>query len=97
MLFKKGISIKSVLSSSGAGRSLIPAFQQLVDLTVQSWLHFYLTMFADYNSEIEIGEQYKSKSDPKDNAIKGNAASNKRWGCTTCWLSAVRNTTANFA
>ena len=89
MLFKKGISIKSVLSSSGAGRSLIPAFQQLVDLTVQSWLHFHMTMFADYNPEIEIGEQYKSKSDPKDAAIRGDKASNKRWSAGMYHLLAI--------
>jgi hypothetical protein len=89
MIFKKGISIKSVLASSGTGRSLIPSFQQLVDLTVQSWLHFYLTMFADYNSEIEIGEQYKSMSDPKDSAIKGDKASNKRWAAGMYHLLAI--------
>ena len=54
MLFKKGIQIKSVLASNGTGRSLIPSFLQLVDLTVQSWLHFYLTMYADLRITIRF-------------------------------------------
>ena len=80
MLFNKVVQIKCVLASSSTGRSLIPSFQQLVDLTADNWLHFYLhvTMYADFNSEIEIAEQYKQKKNPKDSAMKGTTPTNKR-------------------
>jgi len=89
MLFDKGISIKTILCSSGTGRSLIPSLRQLVYLTVEDFLKFYMTMFADYCPLLEIPDRCRHLKNPKDTALQGTVRQNKEWAAGMYHLLAI--------
>ena len=89
MIFEQGISIKTILCSSGTGRSLIPCLRQLVDLTIEDFLKFYMTMFADYCPLLEIPGHCRHLKNPKPAAISGTVQQNKEWAAGMYHLLAI--------
>jgi len=77
-------SIKSILASATAGRSVIPALQKVVKLDVDGFLQLYLKPFADIDPRIAIPEGKTKKQ-----ALQGSTVENQQWLTSFAYALAI--------
>jgi len=92
MVFEQDIMIKTVLACDTAGRSVIPALQTVVQVTMMQYLDFFSLPYSDFNPNIECplvmkdGEMVRR---PKSHFRTGLQAENQSYVAGLAYLLTV--------